>query len=195
MDLGYLYRRQKNFFTRWKLKKRCGIVYKVIKKYFDNSGVKILDVGACDGKMLSYIKDRIPSAECYGIEPIEEFVKANTDTRISLHIGCAEKIDFFDNSFDLVILSSVLEHIRDPQKCLIEVARVLKPKGKLVLLTVIPWYERLVVKLGIKKDDHFQNFTLPQLNEMVKKFGFKILEAKKMKFPLFYQLTVAEKNG
>jgi demethylmenaquinone methyltransferase/2-methoxy-6-polyprenyl-1,4-benzoquinol methylase len=195
MDVDYLRRRQKNLFSRWKLKKRCEVVYRMIRKYFDNDRIKILDVGSCDGKMLSYIKDRLPFAECYGIEPKEEFIKSAEDTRICLKVGVAEKIDFPDNSFDVVILSSVLEHIKEPQRCLNEVRRVLKPMGKFILLTVVPEYESLAVKLGIKKDDHFQNFSLSLVNEMVEKAGFIIIESKKLKFPLFYQLTIGEKNG
>jgi ubiquinone/menaquinone biosynthesis C-methylase UbiE len=43
-----------------------------------------------------------------------------------------EQLPFDNNSFDVVVFSEVMEHVRFPQKVLKEIARVLKPDGKLV---------------------------------------------------------------
>ena len=47
----------------------------------------------------------------------------------------AEHLPFPDKSFDLVTCSEVLEHIRNPQRALSEMRRVLKPSGVLLLST------------------------------------------------------------
>jgi ubiquinone/menaquinone biosynthesis C-methylase UbiE len=39
---------------------------------------------------------------------------------------------FSDNSYDLVFLIEVLEHVHNPQKALSEIYRVLKPGGTLI---------------------------------------------------------------
>ncbi len=41
----------------------------------------------------------------------------------------ASDLMFKDNMFDIVISKSVFEHIKDPQKALAEIFRVLKPGG------------------------------------------------------------------
>jgi SAM-dependent methyltransferase len=46
-------------------------------------------------------------------------------------IGVAEELPFKDNAFDAVISVAVLEHVRDPFRAAKEIARVLKPGGKL----------------------------------------------------------------
>ncbi len=46
-------------------------------------------------------------------------------------VGVAEELPFKDNSFDAVISVAVLEHVRDPFRAAREIARVLKPGGKL----------------------------------------------------------------
>ena len=196
MDISYLRRRQNNVFSRWKLKKRCEIVYRAIKENFNGKEkIEILDIGACDGAALSYLKDRLPESECFGIEPIKDFVLANNDKRINLQSGTGEDLNFPDKSFDVVILSLSLEHISDAQKCLSECKRVLEYGGGLVLLTVQPGYEKFVVGLGIKKTDHYHNFTLAAAEKIVAGVGLSIRESRKLGFPLFYQLTVAEKQN
>jgi SAM-dependent methyltransferase len=46
-------------------------------------------------------------------------------------IGLGECLPFIDNSFDAVLSLNVLEHVKDPFACAKEIARVLKPSGKL----------------------------------------------------------------
>lgn len=44
----------------------------------------------------------------------------------------AEPLPFGAGAFDVVVFSEVMEHVRFPQKVLLEIARVLKPDGRLV---------------------------------------------------------------
>lgn len=44
-------------------------------------------------------------------------------------LGVGERLPFLDNSFDGVISSVVLEHVKDPFRCAQEMARILKPGG------------------------------------------------------------------
>ena len=47
-----------------------------------------------------------------------------------------------DRSFDAILCSEVLEHIPDPIKALDELARLLKPRGKLILTAPFSWLVR-----------------------------------------------------
>ena len=49
--------------------------------------------------------------------------------------GDGQRMPFADASFDTVVALEVFEHIRDPDACLEEIERVLRPGGK-ILITV-----------------------------------------------------------
>jgi SAM-dependent methyltransferase len=46
-------------------------------------------------------------------------------------LGVGEYLPFKEGAFDAVISAAVLEHVRDPFKCAAEIARVLRPGGRL----------------------------------------------------------------
>ena len=82
-------------------------------------GKKVVDIGCGYGRN----KDLVESVggEWIGVEPFEG--GAHTV------VGDAENLPFEDNTFDVVIMDAVLEHIPDVGKAISEVARVLKPGG------------------------------------------------------------------
>jgi len=69
-------------------------------------------------------------------------------------------------SVDVVILTEVLEHLRNPNRAMEELCRILKPGGKLVLTTPLLW------PLHEEPND-FQRFTKYGLEEILKNSGFK----------------------
>lgn len=83
---------------------------------------KIIDIGCGYGRNKRIIED--VGGEWIGIEPFE----GGEHTVI----GSAEKIPFDNNTFDVVIMDAVLEHVQDVGKAFQEVSRVLKPGGKFI---------------------------------------------------------------
>lgn len=63
----------------------------------------------------------------------------------------ATKIPFDSNHFDVVILSEVLEHVIDQERCIREIYRVLKPNGYLMLTTPNSGgFHRSMIKIVLK---------------------------------------------
>ena len=52
------------------------------------------------------------------------------------HIETVERLDIADNIYDGVLCSSVIEYLDEPADALSEIARVLKPEGKLLISVV-----------------------------------------------------------
>lgn len=80
-------------------------------------------------------------------------------------------LPFLDKSFDAVISSAVLEHIRDDRAALAEVARVLRPGGYLMLTipTGPQYWTRFDEVVG-----HYRRYTAEQIEELLAATGFTL---------------------
>jgi SAM-dependent methyltransferase len=88
----------------------------------------VLDVG-CAGRRLAA---RLPSRCAYTGLDYPDTATAMYRTRPDV-FGDACRLPFTDESFDAAILKDVLEHIGDPDAALAEIARALRPGGRLML--------------------------------------------------------------
>ena len=82
-----------------------------------------------------------------------------TQERVEFLVGEGASLDFPDESFDAIVLGEVLEHLAQPQRVLAEVARLLRPQGRLVLTT--PFGDRH------PHHDHKQTFYPDDLLELL----------------------------
>jgi SAM-dependent methyltransferase len=94
----------------------------------------VLDIGSGRGR-LKYFFDFNPHIAWHGIEVNEEMARICSGIGYRMHRHDIERspLPFPDASFDLVAGLHVLEHLADPARALRDMARVLKPKGLLVL--------------------------------------------------------------
>jgi len=72
-----------------------------------NSKLKILEIGCGDGTRLAWLKHNF-NAECYGVEPSSQAVKAALTKGISVQQGTADDLPFDNQSFDIVIFGFCL---------------------------------------------------------------------------------------
>lgn len=92
-------------------------------------------------------------------------------------------IPFDDNTFELVFVSEVIEHLDDVSSFLIEIKRVLKPQGCLVLSTPnsVFWAYRLLTLLGkspseVQHPGHLRFFSPRLLKKLLKESGLSEIE-------------------
>ncbi|MBU0667069.1 MAG: class I SAM-dependent methyltransferase [Nanoarchaeota archaeon] len=91
----------------------------ILKDYFKG---RILDLGCGDGALVQLLNSK-KNIEAKGID-INQGVNFETD-----------KLPFRTDEYDIVIMYSVIEHIVDPGNILREVKRILKPHGKIIIIT------------------------------------------------------------
>jgi 2-polyprenyl-3-methyl-5-hydroxy-6-metoxy-1,4-benzoquinol methylase len=94
---------------------------------------RILDVGCGWAQTLLYFKNR--GARCYGFDPAPEAVAyAQTQGLMVKQAGMSNLEIFPGETFDVVTLLNVLEHLADPLTIVREIRhKVLKPGGLLVI--------------------------------------------------------------
>jgi SAM-dependent methyltransferase len=71
-----------------------------------------------------------------GVEPDEQAVEmAQKNFGLYVHRGTLEQVGFSDNTMDAIVMHHTMEHFGDPIGALNECRRILKPSGRLIILT------------------------------------------------------------
>lgn len=106
-----------------------------LKLIGDVSGRRVLDAGCGSGALLAELRER--GADVVGFDASQEMIRfarerlgEDTDLRVA---DLGEQLPYADGSFDVVACSLALHYLRDWQRPLAELRRVLKPGGRLVL--------------------------------------------------------------
>jgi ubiquinone/menaquinone biosynthesis C-methylase UbiE len=105
-------------------------------EYFQNKKVgTILDIGTGSGDFIVVLKKIFPASEIVGVDPnsdsLEEAKKLFSDVTFQ-EMG-AEKLEFANDSFDVVSISMALHHLPEIEKSFLEIKRVVKPDGWIII--------------------------------------------------------------
>jgi SAM-dependent methyltransferase len=146
-----------------------------LRKAYPDRG-RLLEIGCSMGFLLAKFREDGWAVE--GIEPNRgycDFIAEHHGIEASPTI--LEEADRQSNSYDVVVMLHVIEHVPDPLGTMRQIFRVLKPGGTLVMET--PRYDSLMFKLlrhrerSVSCDGHIYFFTTATLREMAEKAGFK----------------------
>ena len=127
---------------------------------------QILEIGCGAGGMLGPLSNY---GHVTGIDISHEymqFCKQRGHDRVVT--GSGYELPFQDNSFDMVALFDVIEHIPDDQRVLEEVRRVLKPGGQVFIS--VPAYQ-FMFSQNDRVAHHLRRYTAGQLNAVLAKAG------------------------
>ncbi len=90
--------------------------------------------------------------------------------------GDALDLPFPDGAFDRVIVSEVLEHIWDDERALVEIARVLRPGGRIAATVPTRWPERVSWAINWRYHDtpggHVRIYRQHELELKLERAGF-----------------------
>lgn len=93
-------------------------------------GDRVLEVGCGRGHLTQALADQ--GADIVGIDA-NPYVEDVSDSPLVRHMK-AEALEFEDGSFDFVVSVHAIEHIPELEMALSEMARVLRPGGKAILV-------------------------------------------------------------
>ena len=132
-------------------------------------GGRVLEVGVGTGISLPLYA---PHVRIFGTDISEAMLKKAkrrvAELRLKniegLAVMDAEKLEFPDNSFDVVMAQYVVTAVPNPEAALDEFARVLRVGGELIILT------------RVSADDGMRRFIEQRLQPVVRRLGFRTAE-------------------
>lgn len=125
---------------------------------------RLLDVGCGNGAFVA-------EARAMGMDAWGQELAASSNSDV-VYVGALEEIGFPTDHFDVVTLHDVLEHHPDPKALLVEIRRVLRRPGKLIVD-----FPRFFHESGAhhwKPIEHLWMFSEGELREMLMDCGFTV---------------------
>ena len=147
-------------------------------KYVVGDNFRLLDIGCSSGIFLSSLPAFI---EGFGVEPGKQagVIAKNLIGENKVHIGGIESAPFKPNTFDIITMWDVIEHLESPSKTLSNIKDFLKPNGLLFVMT--PNFSSFSSKFMGKRwpnliRQHLYYYTPETLGKLLELKGFKIID-------------------
>ena len=154
----------------WHQHKRA-LVRQWLKKWLPRPG-RIIDVGSGTGKILEELK--YEGWEVLGVDGAREAIHLSRKRGVEVkQVNLSQsKLPFAANSFNAAICLDTLEHLEDDLGILIEMRRIVK-KGGIIIITVPahPW----LFSYWDKMLGHFRRYKKSDLLKLCKRSGLKLI--------------------
>jgi len=143
------------------------------------AGTLVLDAGCGVGGLTRALVAR--GARVVALDIGARLVATTRDRyRCRAMVGTLEAIGVASGTFDAVLSSEAIEHTPDPERAVLELYRVVKPGGHLVVSTPNRLWEapvRAASALGVRPYDGFENFLWPaELRRILERAGGRVME-------------------
>lgn len=140
------------------------------------AGLRLLDIGCGTGANLPMLRHAVGKegrVTAMDFSPLAlEFARAHPESSgVTLLQGDALHLPFQDESFHVLTMLDVLEHLSDDRRALDEVRRVLKPGGALVFS--VPAYQHLW-SAHDEALHHFRRYEYRDLRRLLIESGFEV---------------------
>jgi 2-polyprenyl-3-methyl-5-hydroxy-6-metoxy-1,4-benzoquinol methylase len=136
----------------------------------------LLDIGPNIGTCLALAHER--GWIISGVEINADAARYCYEQRgLNVIAGALDANTYPDNSFDIVLMGDVIEHLRDPLDLMRVVGRILKPGGAVIISTpdIAGWAARL---LQIKPEEHLYYFSPATITRLLRQAGLDVVGVK-----------------
>ncbi len=141
---------------------------------------KIIDTGCGDGFHLDLLRQYgNKNWTLEGIDIDRRAVKMAEEKGLKIHTGSIEEIELASNEYDLAIMIQTIEHVAEPSEVLRAVHNILKPGGRLIVVTD----NTDSFDFGLFKKSHWGGYHFPRhwnlfnrksLRKIAEKTGFAV---------------------
>jgi 2-polyprenyl-3-methyl-5-hydroxy-6-metoxy-1,4-benzoquinol methylase len=149
--------------------------YAMLARKYGRRGARLLEVGSGLGHLVGQLEDTF---ETYGIDINHWAVKKSREVVHTslLHTASAQELPFKNDSFNVVIIKHIVEHLPDPRQAINEIGRVTETGGTLILATpnldslLKPWKGEKWI--GYQDPTHISLKRPAEWLEMIRSAGF-----------------------
>lgn len=107
-------------------------LHELLKRYNVGTG-RLLDIGCATGKLIFHMQNL--GYTVAGCDINAEAVNIAVNNGLEAQVGTIEMVNFSQESFDIIYMGDVLEHVPSPMQVLKSAYRLLKPNGVIVIIT------------------------------------------------------------
>lgn len=167
---------------------RYSLIVQMLRRHL-KPGMRILDMGCGDARLLSYLKGIWPENRFFGCDISNQVVNANRAREKGILFFQADisASDFVDRArehgvepCDVIVSSEVIEHLENDQGLIKNAIAFLKPGGQLILTTQSgPRY-----RVDLELLHHLRHYRRCELEAMVLNHGFKVDSSFGCGFPI-----------
>lgn len=168
--------------THWWFVQRRNLFARLLDLDLKPGNARFLDVGTSTGTNLRLLTG-LGFSNVVGVELNPDAAEfARKKTGVEVVVADSTALPFENNEFDCVFATDVIEHIENDEAALKELARVLRPGGKLII--TVPAFMSL---WGLQDDlsHHHRRYRMHQLRRVVVGAGLTINESFYFNFLLF----------
>jgi 2-polyprenyl-3-methyl-5-hydroxy-6-metoxy-1,4-benzoquinol methylase len=155
-------------------------------------GGKLLDVGCGSGQRLEQMQRLGWTVS--GLDFDEKAVAAAKQRGLDVSCGTIPGIWFPPDTFDVITMNHVIEHVPNPIELLEECKRILKPGGKVVLATPNSacWGHRVFKKnwRGLEPPRHLHVFSPISIEQTLRNAGFEKVEVRTFDSAYVWRLSL-----
>ena len=158
--------------------------YPVFKKYIPSTAGKILELATGCGRFGVSIAKDLPNSKVYVSDVLEESLELAKKLaeemnvhNIDFSVQDCMHISFEDNFFDVVFADALIQHLPQDNNAVREMARVLKPGGRMILAVVNKWNFHMLYKLLMGRRYNYgyeKSYSRKELRQIVKNNGMKV---------------------
>jgi SAM-dependent methyltransferase len=152
----------------------------LFKRFKMKKGERLLEIGCGRGEFVSAFQSL--GLDCHAVECSQYSLKELTHIKIKNADISKDRLPYDDNAFDVVYHKSLIEHLYVPDNLMKETFRVLKPGGRVIILTP-DWASQM--KVFYEDFTHSRPYDITSLGDLLKVYGFNDIRAE-----LFYQLPI-----
>lgn len=184
MDLSY----EKKYYEferdQWWCRARRELIAGLTHMYPKSS--RVLEIGCAGGYLLQALKEN-GFENISGIDVSHEAVSLCVARGLDVRIGDGKDAVFPDGSFDVIVASDVLEHIRDDRAAVRAWSRMLSPAG--VLICLVPAFGFLWSGHDVA-NHHERRYRRKHLIDLVLRAGLQIERVSFWNFFLFFPAAI-----